>query len=283
MFATLSPTPKRLILDLVATAREGSMPVRALVAAADLFSIEEGSLRVALARLCHRELIEADGRGRYRLGAAARPVGQRVGSWRRAPNHSKEWSGSWLAVSPSVPNARRSESQRATRALAFLGFARFGPGLHVRPDNLAGGADAARETLRGLGLPPSSLVCRADQFDVASDTRARALWDTSKLEDGYRDACLRLAASTARLQNATLEEALVESYSLGGEILREILFDPTLPAPLVDVHARTAMVDAMVAYDRIGRALWSRFMRPYGIATVASPVAARAEQDATPL
>src|SRR5262249_42721908 len=49
--AVVQPTAKSLILDLLSTIGERSMPVRALVAAADLFAIEENSLRVALARL----------------------------------------------------------------------------------------------------------------------------------------------------------------------------------------------------------------------------------------
>ncbi len=47
-----------------------------------------------------------------------------------------------------------------------------------------------------------------------------------------------------------------ESFLLGGEALRQIVLDPLLPAPIVDVDARRALVDAMRRYDRIGRRYW---------------------------
>ncbi|MEO2236657.1 MAG: hypothetical protein ABGW95_00195, partial [Candidatus Poseidoniia archaeon] len=46
------PSSKSLILDLLSTLRRGAMPVRALVAAGELFDITPNSLRVSLARLC---------------------------------------------------------------------------------------------------------------------------------------------------------------------------------------------------------------------------------------
>ena len=45
------PNGKSLILDLLATLREGSMPVRALVSAGALFGVGENNVRVSLARL----------------------------------------------------------------------------------------------------------------------------------------------------------------------------------------------------------------------------------------
>ncbi|HEY5292026.1 MAG TPA: hypothetical protein VIJ43_06915 [Burkholderiales bacterium] len=35
---------------------------------------------------------------------------------------------------------------------------------------------------------------------------------------------------------------------------------PLLPAPLVDVAARRAFVDAVVRFDAAGHAIWSRFL-----------------------
>ncbi|MGI9591183.1 MAG: PaaX family transcriptional regulator, partial [Myxococcota bacterium] len=69
-----APRPKSLILDLLSTRRRGSMPVAALVEAAALFGIAEGSLRVALSRLLAEGRVERDERGAYRLGPAAAPL-----------------------------------------------------------------------------------------------------------------------------------------------------------------------------------------------------------------
>src|SRR5262249_20980091 len=79
----MEPTAKSVILDLLSTIGERSMPVRALVAAADFFGIEENSLRVALARLLAADTVERDERGAYRLGRRAAAVQRQVRSWRR--------------------------------------------------------------------------------------------------------------------------------------------------------------------------------------------------------
>ncbi len=47
-----------------------------------------------------------------------------------------------------------------------------------------------------------------------------------------------------------------ESFRLGGEAVRQIVLDPLLPEPIVDVSARRALVEAMQRYDQIGRHYW---------------------------
>ena len=100
----MKPSPKSLILDLLSTLRRGAMPVRALVAAGEIFAISQNSLRVSLARLCNSGQVERDARGRYRLGDAARAIDDHVQSWRRAPERMRDWEltaagrGTWVAA-----------------------------------------------------------------------------------------------------------------------------------------------------------------------------------------
>ena len=75
-------TPKRLILDLLATVPQSSMPVGALVAAGYLFGISENNIRVTLARLRAARMIDTDERGRYQQ----RVQGPRG---RKSPEHSR--------------------------------------------------------------------------------------------------------------------------------------------------------------------------------------------------
>ncbi len=275
----LETTPKRLLLDLIATARDGAMPVRALVAAGTLFGIEEGSLRVALTRLGSRGLVEQDSRGCYRLAPLARPLGRHVLAWRQSRRRLRDWNGRWILVWPGRSGLARTAVRRQERALGIYGFATLRPGLVLRPDNLTGSIDETRRNLTELGLAPSALVCVGEDFDAATESHARGLWDRAALEEGYRASLARIDGSVARLEKASLEEGLVESYTLGGSILRSLLLDPFLPEELVDTEARSALLGAMVAYDRMGRALWSRFMRPYGVATGANPPAAAIDAD----
>ena len=48
-----------------------------------------------------------------------------------------------------------------------------------------------------------------------------------------------------------------ESFSLGGDVLRQIVLDPLLPEPIVPALERRRLGEAMRRYDRLGRACWA--------------------------
>src|SRR5262249_12440984 len=148
-------TARHLVLDLLSTLPRGAMPVRALVAAGELFAIRENSVRVALARLLAGGLIERDERGAYRLGPRAQGVSRQVGSWRDLDARLRPWDGGWIGVhTAGLRGAARSQLRRQRRALDWLGFRELCAGLALRPDNLADGVAGVRERLGALGLAP---------------------------------------------------------------------------------------------------------------------------------
>jgi len=255
-------TPKRLVLDLLSTVPATTMPVGALVAAGRLFCINENNLRVTLARLRAAGLIDPDERGRYRLAAAAAPVGKQVTAWRTVGQRVRTWDGGWIGVhTAAVRRSDRRAHRHADRALRLLGFERLTAGLHLRPDNLIGGVDAVRQQLYELGLDAKALVFGLDELDGAAEQRARGLWDTATLRERYRSSLAALRKSERRLADLPAHEALVETFLLGRRVLHQIVLDPLLPDPLVPVGERTALVDAMGRYDRLGRACWSAFLK----------------------
>jgi len=267
----VGPSPKSLIVDLLSTlppdaeGERSSMPVRALVAAAGLFGIEENALRVALARLLASGVVERDERGRYRLGPAGRAVGRQVASWRHAEARTGPWDGGWLgAHTPGLSRGRGREAKRHARALRLLGLRPLAPGLEVRPDNLVGGVAAVRERLRALGLPPEVPVFRMEALDADLDARARRLWDAKALRRSYTDARRLLARSARRLDGLEPEEAMVETFLLGGRVLRQIVLDPLLPDPIAPAAERRALGRAMREYDRLGRGCWAPFLAGHG-------------------
>ena len=247
---------KSLIIDLLSTMPSRyPVAVGALVRAAAVLGIGENSLRVALARLRTRGLVESDERGLYRLSAAAEPVNREVRSWRSIEQGVSEWDGSWVAVETSgLPRGDREGSR--PRALRLLGFEALTPALRVRPDNLVGGVSAVRQRLAALGYAPAAVVFKLSALDPDTDGRARSLWDASALEAGYAAIRAQLVASAERLSSVSAEEAMAESFRLGGEAVRRIVLDPLLPEPIVDTDARRALVDEMRRYDRIGRNCW---------------------------
>jgi phenylacetic acid degradation operon negative regulatory protein len=263
-------TAKSFILDQLSVLAGRPMPVRALVAAAALFHIEENSLRVALARLLSDGTIERDERGAYRLGERARPVQQQVVSWRRLEERVQPWRGGWLGVMTS--GLPRAATRRAERAFRFFGFRELSPGLHVRPDNLTSSLLDTRAELVSLGLAEQAPVLAIAELDAASDTRARSLWDTRKLVADYRRLMAELAASEARLSGIRAHEAMVETFTLGGRVIRQLALDPLLPDPIVDVAQRRALLTAMRRYDKLGHASWRAFFADYRLTSVRAPV-----------
>jgi phenylacetic acid degradation operon negative regulatory protein len=257
-----APSPRSLILDLLSTLRGQSMPVGALVAAGGLFGIAENGVRVALSRLRTRGLAQRDERGRYRLGPQAAALNERVVSWRRIEERLRRWDGGWIGVQHADRRGRRGEA--AERALLLLGFAPLAPGLRVRPDNLRGGVDAVRDELLTLGLEPDALVFSLGDLDAEAEARARLLWDTAALRRGYARSLRELAASETRLPGLDEADAMVESFALGGRVIRSLVRDPLLPEPLVPAGERRAVVAALRHYDRAGRRSWAAFLVRHG-------------------
>ncbi|MBI3782784.1 MAG: PaaX family transcriptional regulator [Deltaproteobacteria bacterium] len=255
-------TPKRLILDLLATAPRRSMPVAALIAAADLFELSENCLRVTLARLRAAGIVDLDERGRYRLAERSASVGRQVSAWREIEQRVRKWNGGWVGVhTAAVSRSERRAHRHGDRALRLLGFERLEAGLHLRPDNLSGGVGAVRQQLHELGLDGKAIVFGVTALDDRAEQRARRLWDTRALRDGYRASLGELQKSERRLGSLPAHEALVESFVLGGHVLRQLVLDPLLPEPLIVAGERQALVDAMSRYDRVGRSCWTSFLR----------------------
>jgi phenylacetic acid degradation operon negative regulatory protein len=281
MNVVTTPSARSLILDLLSTLRRGAMPVRALVAAGELFGITPNSLRVGLARLCSTGQVERDARGSYRLGAAARAIDGHVQSWRRAHERMRPWTGSqdgggghWIGVLAPAGRSRRGGAADA-RALRLHGFRELQPGLFVRPDNLIEGVRGVRRSLLDVGLAPARGVLALSELDEVLERRARVLWHPDALPEQYRRTRERLEASERQLPSLPIEAAMVESFLLGGRAIRTITLDPLLPPPIVEEGALAALVAATQSYDRAGRACWAAFLERHGVVHRHAPVDAR--------
>jgi len=245
---------KSVAIDLLSTMPpQHPVPVGALVRAALILGIGENSMRVALARLRSSGRVRSDERGHYRLGSSAEPISQHVRSWRSNEARAGSWDGSWVALERAAVGTTSRHSNLAPRLLGFQPLTRT---LEVRPNNLKGRVETVRQLLNALGSGTAGLVFQLGELDAETDLRASSLWDTRALEAGYDVTRTRLRESEARLPTLSHEAAMAESFLLGGEAMRQIVLDPLLPAPIVDVDARRALLDAMRHYDRIGRRYW---------------------------
>lgn len=256
-----SPSPKSLILNLI-QANEGQQITAAeAVGSAALFGIRENSVRVTLVRLSAAGMIASAGRGAYRLGPQAADMAQDLSDWRHREEQVTSWSGAWVMVSTGgLGRSDRVALRRRDRALALMGFKSLDSGLYVRPDNLKGHAAGVRERLHRLGLGQSVPVFTATDLDADLDARARSLWKGHAMTQGYIQSRQKLEEWLTRWQDLALEVAARESYLLGSEVIRQLVFDPLLPDPLVDGQARRAFAQSVLTFDQTGHDIWRRLL-----------------------
>ncbi len=254
--------PKTLVLDLLLAHAEEPMPVAHLLAAGALFGVTENHLRVTLARLVSADMVVSSERAYYRLGPSARNLAQDVGRWRQTRQRLRpDWAGDYVAVHTTPPRSTRASTEERAhlRALHLLGFAEFAPGLHVRPHNLEGSLEDLRQRLQALGLLAQAPMFVVQSFGQAEQARVQTLWDGAALDRAYRHTREQLQQWMQDAHALPPSRAALESYLLGGDAIRQLIFDPLLPAPLVDAAAREAFIDAVIAMDRFGRGVWQQF------------------------
>jgi phenylacetic acid degradation operon negative regulatory protein len=262
----MNPSPRTVSLSLMlgAEARgNAELSVRQLLAACALFSLPENAVRVALARAVAADLLTTPRRGYYTLGAKARPLAQEVSRWSRTGELMVDWAGDWVAVHVGATGRSDRAARRAReRALGLLGFAEFEHGLHLRPNNLAGGVTALRARLQALvpqETATGTLFLLREMAD-GDEQRARQLWDVAALDATYRDTTAHLYGWLDNAHALPLDRAARESFQIGHDAIRQLMYDPLLPAPLIDAQARTRLISAVRRYDDAGRAIWQQFL-----------------------
>jgi phenylacetic acid degradation operon negative regulatory protein len=284
----VQPTARSLILDLLSTLRRGTMPVRALVEAGALLGLEENNVRVSLARLHASGRVERDARGRYRLGPAVAALRLQLQGWRHLRERMRPWRGDWVAVHQERLG-RGSDRRCRERALELLGFRALGVGLSLRPDNLRGGVETLRQELLALAhsdedeAPRLGRVFVMRALDPESEREARGLWDREALLEEARESLEALRASEARLPARTREEAMVETFLVGGRVLRQLVRHPLLPAEILDPGPLDSLLTAMKRYDEIGRGHWAAFLARHDVPHRALPLDSRFERSTLPL
>jgi phenylacetic acid degradation operon negative regulatory protein len=264
-----------VVLNLVRVAPRQTLPVSRLLSVAELFGFSANALRVAVARLVADGLLESDERGSYRLGPEAASVQAHVEDWRRGEARVRPWKGEWLAVA-LAPKAARGERRASLRALGRLGLREGLPGLWLRPDNLSQSLAESVERLHALGLEPGAGPFIARDFGPSTAQRLPALWPLRSLQQGYERAARDLTRSLHQLPAMPREQALVQSYLLGGEAIRVLATDPLLPEAIMPVAARRELTALMLRYDALGHRLWRGFAsRPTELRAQREPEGAR--------
>lgn len=168
--------------------------------------------------------------------------------------------GSWIAVATGgLPRSDRKILRARDRALSLLGFRQLDKGLYIRPNNLQGGINGVRKRLLNLGLGKEAIIFKADDFDDQRQKKAWALWSDMQLATHYKEMSAQLNEWLANKDNLSADAALREVFMLGDAGIRSVIFDPLLPAPLVDEAARQQYFDTVRRFNDEGRRLWLAF------------------------
>lgn len=256
-----SPNARRLILNLLGVIDGGLLGVADALRACALFDITENSVRVALARLTQSGLVELAERGVYRLGPQRRRLQEETALWRTVAQRLRPWSGQWIAAATGgLPRSDRKDLRGRERAFSILGLRELDCGLHIRPDNLSGGVDDVRRRLTALDVSAQTAVFLASDFDASRQERALGLWDGAGLLAQYQSVTANLEDWLGRSGALAPEVAARESFLLGDDAIRRIVFDPMLPAPLVDEAERGRFIETVERFNARGRSIWVEFL-----------------------
>lgn len=174
------------------------------------FGIKETALRVALTRMVAAgDLIRsADGyRLSDRLLARQRRQDDALNPWTR------DWDGSWITVIVTAVGADARDRAALRTALVDNRFGELREGVWLRPDNLSTGlpdeADGRVRVLKSRDDDPAGL--------------AAALWDLPEWA----------ATGNRLLREMAVANDIPARFSIAAAIVRHLLTDPMLPAPLL--------------------------------------------------
>ncbi|WP_252806638.1 PaaX family transcriptional regulator C-terminal domain-containing protein [Rhizobium sp. L1K21] len=248
-------------MNLLAVNGDATLSVAAVLRACSLFGITENSARVTLARLAQRDLIEAVERGVYSLGPAGKRLGRDVAGWVRAEARLRPWNGQWIAAATGgLPRSDRKRLRSRERALSMLGMRELAQGLFIRPDNLIDDVAKVEKRLLGLGLDEQAIVFAISDLGQGWREAASSLWEGEFPAAVYWERTEKLMHWLEKAPSLSLDIAARESFTLGDEAIRQVVFDPLLPAPLTDETARHAFFQAVREFDAVGKQIWERFL-----------------------
>ncbi len=250
-------TPKSLVLGLMQASNNRAIPVKALVAAGEIFGFTGNTIRVTTTRLIREGTIESNERGLYRLSDKNTLVSRFIESWKEGEARRRDWKGSWVCC--LMLKSTKKRKPEAQRALDLSGFKEGFPGLWIRPDNLTVGIRRMAALLSQFGKLENKEMFVAREFsDKQTEQWMKYLWPVEEILRKQEILILKMEKSAGRIENMPLEQALIESFLMGSEAIHLLISDPLLPEEIMEKTNRVALTKAMTEYDELGKKIWLR-------------------------
>jgi phenylacetic acid degradation operon negative regulatory protein len=202
---------RSVVLSLLLGAHPAELSAAALVRAGDLFEVPETTLRATLSRMVAAGDLVRDG-STYAL--SERLLERQRHQDAALDARTRPWDGSWEQV--VITSSGRSAQNRAElrAALTSLRLAELREGVWMRPANLA----------RPLPSWPADLIATFGAVPGEDPAAlSRRLWDV----DGWA------AHGQALLDGLAGAGSARDRLTLSAAVVRHLLRDPALPAPLL--------------------------------------------------
>lgn len=244
--------PSSVILDLLHTYQQRGTSARNIMATGKMFGFNENAMRVNLSRLTSRDIIENFKRGHYRLTSGTDPISEFIDAWRQGEQRCQPWD----EQSYCVMNLADS-TDKDIWVLSTTGFVPVAAGVWARPDNLALKHDQLENRLQQLGLNRAGVLVTGARLSAEIEVACQAQYDLAALEDSYIGTRRQLESSLKHLRELPVEQAMKESFHLGGAAIQVLAKDPLLPEQILDPDNRIKLWRTMLEYDRVGREIWT--------------------------
>jgi len=256
------PDARTLILDLFA-AYHGVTPggpvlgTRQILLVAEALDIAPTAVRTAITRLKQDGRLKTVARGLYGYGNRVDPWRQRIDGWRLVLARRRPWDDAWLMAMVKPASLSRTVWRSTTMALELEGFRRTPAGPWLRPDNLER-LDSMRQRLIAYGATATLTTARLTDLDETSLTAATTLWHSDGIDENHRRLATQIDESLQRIDGQTSDGAAREALVLGRAGVRAIIKDPLLPKAMTDDGALRSLLEMMLRYDKVGKAVWTR-------------------------
>ena len=258
---------KNLILDSTTYIQSPVIPVRLLIEICSLFGFNKNQVRVCLSRLNSAKILENGQHGFYQLGLQSKIIRDQTQSWSLIEKSiTKSWDKNWYSVNSSaLKKSDRTNIVKRDMTLNFLGLKKLVKDLYIRPGNFRSGFNGFYNKLNELH-PDHNLLCsEIKELDPHYSQKAMTLWNIETYSKNYGASLINLKKSTERLAKLSNKKAMVESFLIGGRVIKQLALDPKLPFEMLPNQNRKELIATMLKYDNQATKYWAKFMENLGI------------------
>jgi len=244
-------TARSVIGSTLLGAHPPVLPVGVLVRSGELFGISEGTIRVALSRMVHKQELVQEADGRYALTGRLLLRQERQEAGRRP--ELVPWLGHWTTA--LVVTTRRSATDRSALRghMQRMRMRELREGVWVRPDNL--------RIARMTQSPVDDCLWATMRPETDPVELAAWLWDLDAWAAEADELRKELSRWRRRARRTAAAEALAPGFVLSAAVLRHFNADPLLPPELLPAGWPGGRLrEEYEAFDVEFLGLWRSFM-----------------------